>query len=487
MTMATSISTRPSIHKQGSLSIIDKQQQEQGTPQKQKQQPPSKRRTNQQQRGGISSILFVVLVSIASVSFYRSVHILSGEDQHLHPHQTLQLSLHDFLQSGRQVTSTNPNRLLQDPHLLHKDTSPLDINDDDVASIDQQEPPIPNPQPNSDGNSTFSACLLVMDDNHRLSEWLAYHYHVLPLRHLIIAVDPRSRTSPTKILNKWRRMGLYVEEWDDTYFLKPGIAKNVIPDDAELQVKRDRHRIRQKNFYRSCLQAMKTANRTWVTLIDTDEYLMYNHRGGSAQIYEEWEARQEERHKQLGNYPNGKKRIKLSQPPPSPAEEGGLIHYLHREQAAGNPFFQQSCISCPRLQFGAKESTQEERNHNVPTMTKTATASDGTSNGSPPVGELVVNPDRLDTLRFRKHAERQDFVKNGLSKSIIDVSRIDKFPRIESLHRPIKTLCSAPWKDEWDSGLRINHYLGSWEAYSFRDDSRRGGERSIGKSKIVLK
>ena len=77
------------------------------------------------------------------------------------------------------------------------------------------------------------------------------------------------------------------------------------------------------------------------------------------------------------------------------------------------------------------------------------------------------------------NAQRQDFVKNGLSKSILDVSRIDSFPRIQSLHRPIKTLCTAPWKDDWDSGLRINHYLGSWEAYSFRDDSRRGGERSV--------
>jgi len=134
-----------------------------------------------------------------------------------------------------------------------------------------------------------------------------------------------------------------------------------------------------------------------------------------------------------------------------------MIHYLHREQAAGHPFFQPSCISCPRLQFGAKESSTDETQRNVPSS---------------------VNSDRLDTLRYRKHAERQDFVKNGLSKSILDVSRIDKFPRIQSLHRPIKEICSAPWKDEWSSGLRINHYLGSWEAYSFRDDSRRGGERS---------
>jgi hypothetical protein len=25
-------------------------------------------------------------------------------------------------------------------------------------------------------DETFSACLLIMDDNHRLSEWISYHY-----------------------------------------------------------------------------------------------------------------------------------------------------------------------------------------------------------------------------------------------------------------------------------------------------------------------
>lgn len=48
-----------------------------------------------------------------------------------------------------------------------------------------------------------AACLLVMDDNHRLIEWLAYHYHTLPLRYLVIAVDPRSQTQPDKILQRW--------------------------------------------------------------------------------------------------------------------------------------------------------------------------------------------------------------------------------------------------------------------------------------------
>ena len=63
----------------------------------------------------------------------------------------------------------------------------------------------------------------------------------------------------------------------------------------------------------------------------------------------------------------------------------------------------------------------------------------------------------------------------------MDVSRIDvaASPLFMSLHRPIKTICSAPWHRDADSGLRINHYLGSWESYTIRDDSRRGNERSL--------
>lgn len=45
----------------------------------------------------------------------------------------------------------------------------------------------------SDGTA---ACLLIMDDNHFLIEWLAFHYYVLRLRYLIVAVDPRSTTTP---------------------------------------------------------------------------------------------------------------------------------------------------------------------------------------------------------------------------------------------------------------------------------------------------
>jgi hypothetical protein len=66
-------------------------------------------------------------------------------------------------------------------------------------------------------DESFSACLLIMDDNHRLSEWIAYHYFAMPLRHLVVTVDPRSRTSPVKILDRWRPL-MNITVWGDADF-----------------------------------------------------------------------------------------------------------------------------------------------------------------------------------------------------------------------------------------------------------------------------
>mmetsp|Transcript_38845 Transcript_38845/g.94042 ORF Transcript_38845/g.94042 Transcript_38845/m.94042 type:complete len:82 (+) Transcript_38845:465-710(+) len=60
---------------------------------------------------------------------------------------------------------------------------------------------------NPDSDS-FSACLLIMDDNHYLIEWLAYHYQVMPLRRLIVLSDPKSRTTPLPILERWNGLDL---------------------------------------------------------------------------------------------------------------------------------------------------------------------------------------------------------------------------------------------------------------------------------------
>jgi len=284
---------------------------------------------------------------------------------------------------------------------------------------------------------------------------VVYHYHVLPLRHMIVAVDPRSKTSPTHIFNQWRKRGVYIEEWGDRDFWRKDLKLLPIPDEAPLQEKRDRHRGRQKFFYKQCLIRLKEQGRTWVSLHDSDEYLVYNHPGGDK--FAAWEKSRTEKH-------HGKEpRIKPSKTPPTTAQEGGMIQYIRQEQAAGLEYYQSPCIGIPRLMFGADESKVDQQ---------------AILKGVP--AELQQLVPQMDTLKYRVHAKRNDFTKNALGKVIMDVSRVDvkNSPYFMSLHRPIKSICPTPWNNDWSSGLRINHYLGSWDSYSFRDDSRRGGERS---------
>ena len=69
----------------------------------------------------------------------------------------------------------------------------------------------------------ISACLLVNDENPRLPEWIAYHYQILPLRSLIVAVDPASRSSPAEILDRWKNiMGLDVQIWEEKKYMPYG-------------------------------------------------------------------------------------------------------------------------------------------------------------------------------------------------------------------------------------------------------------------------
>ena len=389
----------------------------------------------------LGSLLALFLLAVTSNFLVSSqiVHRLGGNDD---ASGSSFRALKEFRMDGRSQARK-----------LH---SNLHVPVDDHPMEDSRSTPMDDNPPPSLGNETFSACLLVMDDNHRLVEWLAYHYHVLPLRYLIVAVDPRSRTSPTEILNRYRKLGMYIQEWTDHDFLDAKLANNIIPDDARLQLKRDRHRARQKVFYRTCLLHLKQANRTYVTLHDTDEYLVYNHAGGDN--YPEWERKMQARHDQSRN--KGKTRIKPFSTPPTTASEGSMIRYIRDEKARGYKAYETPCISIPRLHFGAVESTLQERARGAPSG--------------------LFDPDQFDTLRWRKHSKRNDFVKNNLAKVIMDVSEVDiaNAPRFRSLHRPIPTICQAPWANDWETGLRFNHYLGSWESYSFRDDSRRGGERS---------
>jgi hypothetical protein len=43
----------------------------------------------------------------------------------------------------------------------------------------------------------------MKDDNAILPQWLSYHYNAVTLRHLIVAIDPSSQTTPIGILERF--------------------------------------------------------------------------------------------------------------------------------------------------------------------------------------------------------------------------------------------------------------------------------------------
>jgi len=136
---------------------------------------------------------------------------------------------------------------------------------------------------NNNENKGFSACLLVNDENPRLPEWLAYHYHTLPLRSLIVTVDPASRSSPKEILDRWKSF-MDVTIWEEKDFLPEVDGHGMIEHGAcetgaNNTEKTDclwRHRKRQRYFIKRCMADFKARNRTWTLLIDVDEYITFN-------------------------------------------------------------------------------------------------------------------------------------------------------------------------------------------------------------------
>eukprot|EP00934_Nitzschia_sp_Nitz4_P009027 Nitzschia sp. Nitz4//scaffold109_size72162//35656//37014//NITZ4_005847-RA/size72162-processed-gene-0.12-mRNA-1//1//CDS//3329532766//9017//frame0 len=341
----------------------------------------------------------------------------------------------------------------------------------------------------------FAACLLIKDDNDIFNEWIAYHYHVVNLRHVIVATDPSSKTSPKDLLERWHQppFGLEFELWQDAdympeYFLqgKFDLVPSFLPehmrqnastsiwhqagaseetrDGAQLSnltteesieadlVQINNHRFRQATFVSHCFRRLKDKGRSWVAHIDTDEYMIINHR-----------LRQR------------RGAVKDMGALPSHAYAGSLVEFLHKMFRYYPKRLFRSCVMMPTILFGATEQTGNETwlaqmNQHVPSSWIRL---------------------RFETLRWTYHADWRE-IANGLQKAIVDVSTLPvDHPifveeRIKSVHQPLDSSYPGPFKQicrrmtlkpEVDSvrlyPLTINHYVGSLERYMAREDKRR--------------
>lgn len=272
-------------------------------------------------------------------------------------------------------------------------------------------------------DNVFSACLLTMDDSHFLIEWIAYHYHTLPLRNLIVAVDPYSKTSPSAILDKWRQHGMMnITEWKDEDYMPPPLPK---PKTTKY------HRIRQRYFMKQCMSTLKHKGAKWVLMLDVDEYLTFN--------------------------------IHTETLNTSLQDPGSIMKFLNTELQRNDTKLQTgACIVIPRLRYGSKESLDAIRDAPSP-----------------------LNATSFITLRFRHHAPLENFKLNRRPKTIIDLQQVSSAENITviDVHRPIQGECpEAPKRSKGvlvpHSPLTVNHYVGTREQFLFRDDVRKDTGRN---------
>ena len=294
---------------------------------------------------------------------------------------------------------------------------------------------------------SFSACLLVKDANVLLPEWLAYHYTRLPLRRLIVAVDPLSFTDPKQILSQFETIGMKITTWyNDTeytglddgkfkWYWERHVNKKfrygnpprgcTMPYGLDIPLLHYKHKNRQCAFYSSCLRTLKEeGTRSWTILIDTDEYLAFNHyddkedepghcRGNTTciQDFDQSIKRGTNIRTKLGQFKT-------------------VAEYIRRQNDYMFMEAEKPCVVLPRFLYPSLEFGDDLQ---LPTG---------------------FNTSDFHTLRFR---HRGGF-NLQLGKDIIDVSRMNKF-KISQPHR-INEECTGSngWAHTSDKSFRINHY-----------------------------
>ena len=173
----------------------------------------------------------------------------------------------------------------------------------------------------SSTSSGFSACLSLQteQDARYLTEWIAYHWYVMPLRNLIVWNDPMA-VNPTllkTLLKPWSQSTttkLDITVWDHPSQIYPtGYSnhrrqhtttnsnqhqqKQHTYNDATGHYHNHHDRIRARNvrqdvFFGMCLRTLKRQGHSWTLLSHVDEYALINPRlrNTSDPLYQTWQT-----------------------------------------------------------------------------------------------------------------------------------------------------------------------------------------------------
>jgi hypothetical protein len=300
----------------------------------------------------------------------------------------------------------------------------LDKEDQGISGADRSKSDV-------GATESMAACLLVMDDNHWLIEWLAFHYHVLPLRTLVVVQDPHSKTSPMPILERWEKY-MNITVWDDRKFIKPWVMRQ---HDAGKLPQWRMHRFRQQFFYPACLRELKSASSQtftqWVLMVDTDELVRPN-------PYYTWQSGQP---------------LELSRP-------GIVLSSLKEYERHLDRSRHPACLHIPRLQMSSRTMDDGDQKSVQSTLWS----------------RVIVNASHLLTTSWFYHPGKE--ISTGHEhldgKNLINVGRIKESnipSKVGSVHYVLPDVCPVKVQRN-ETPILIHHYLGTLEQYTSRSDPR---------------
>jgi len=263
----------------------------------------------------------------------------------------------------------------------------------------------------------------------------AYHYYVLPLRHLVVYIDAKSSTSPLPILERFKDMIAFeIVDWTypDAYSEPPEGAKGTIHADPV-----NRKLVgEQLKFYEDCMRWYKRHNwNSWITLHDTDEFVSIN--------------------------PQARNKDALIHIPgiPDNTEAGSVMKFLQmtmkRRKEKSKSGSHTPCLGVPRMQFCTEEAE--------PTSTNTAL--------------LGMKDKDFSSMRWSSFPKGKKGTR--APKDFVYIGGIDRqyFEDMDMLKNGARPHEVIPEQCEWHqkregSPFQIYHYSGTPEQRQFRQDPR---------------